>query len=89
MFSYIERNIEVESTVVFFKPRVMRMMTSRKSLMIIKVGDLSYGDYLCLYASAGRNQISPEEVRSLAAKGAIKFVYGNRDFVVYRLNRTP
>ena len=89
MFSYIERNTEVESTVVFFRPRVMRMMTSRKSLMITKVGDLSYGDYLCLYASAGRNQISPEEVRSLAAKGAIKFVYGNRDFVVYRLNRTP
>jgi hypothetical protein len=70
MFSYIEKNIETKSTVVFFKPRAMRMMTGRRSLMINKVGGLSDGDYLSFYQSdkVYLDQILPDEVRCLAEK---------------------
>jgi hypothetical protein len=90
MFSYIEKNIETKSTVVFFKPRAMRMMTGRRSLMINKVGGLSDGDYLSFYQSdkVYLDQILPDEVRCLAEKGIIQEVYRNRDFVVYRLTKS-
>ncbi len=88
MFSYIKDNTPSESTVVFFKPRAMRMMTGRRSLMINKVGELSPGDYLSLYqrdAESRDQQVSADSVRCLTEKGTIQRVYKNRDFVVYRL----
>jgi hypothetical protein len=87
MFAYIERHTEPESTVVFFKPRAMRMMTGRRSVLINTVDRLSLGDYMCLYRrdEAARYQISPDDVRRLAATGIMQEVYRNRDFVVYRL----
>jgi hypothetical protein len=84
MFSYIKDNTKSESAVVFFKPRAMRMMTGRRSLMINKVGELWRGDYLCLYQH-NDDQISPDDVRCLTEKETIQPVYKNRDFVVYRL----
>ena len=88
MFSYIEANTAAQSTIVFFKPRAMRMMTGRRSLMINKVADLWRGDYLSLHLrkdGASRSQILPDEVRCLTEKGALQAVYRNGDFVVYRL----
>jgi len=90
MFSYIDNNIDTESTVVFFKPRAMRMMTGRRSLMIAKVDGLSHGDYLSFYRSDKiyPEQILPDEVKCLAEEGIIQEVYKNRDFVVYRLTQS-
>lgn len=89
MFSYIERNTGAESVIAFFKPRTMRMMTGRRSLLINRVGELSRVDYLCFYRGDEthryQNQISPGEVRRLNEKGILEPVYKNTDFVVYRV----
>ena len=87
MFSYIKDNTEAGSTVVFFKPRAMRMMTGRRSLIVNKVSELWRGDYLSLY-QPNDNQISPDDVRCLTEKGTIQPLYKNQDFIVYRLRKS-
>jgi hypothetical protein len=97
MFAYIEENTEAESIVVFFKPRAMRMMTGRRSLMINQVGEISRGDYVCLYRPEAVSlqhplnidQILPDAVRCLTEQGTLQSIYTNRDFVVYRLTESP
>jgi hypothetical protein len=88
MFSYIRENTAEDSVIIFFKPRAMRMMTGRRSLMITRVGELSRGDYVGVYRpgeeSDDLDQISPGSVRCLTETGALRPVYANRDFVVYR-----
>ena len=88
MFSFVEENTEPESTVIFFKPRVMRLMTGRKSTLVIDSNEISRGDYLCLYFPRKvHHQISPHEAEALAGRQLIKLLYRNRDFAVYRLTR--
>jgi len=66
MFSFIRSNTEKESTIIFFKPRLMRMMTNRKSLMITKKQDITRGDYLCLhFISQKRDNVPLYEMEEL------------------------
>ncbi|MFZ3105016.1 MAG: hypothetical protein WA096_10000 [Smithella sp.] len=66
MFSFIRSNTEKENTVVFFKPRLMRMMTDRKSLMLRTKEDLSRGDYLCLhFITQKKDEVSLSEMEEL------------------------
>jgi hypothetical protein len=66
MFSFIRSNTEKESTIVFFKPRLMRMMTNRKSLMLRTKQDIILGDYLCLhFITLKRNKVSLYEMEEL------------------------
>lgn len=93
-FSFITEQTKPESTVVFFKPRLMRMMTDRKSLRITAVEKLPGADYLCIYliadaADVYSNQITGLEVRELVERGIADLVYSNDDFTVYRLSRRP
>jgi hypothetical protein len=89
MFSFIKKQTDPESTVIFFKPRVMRMMTGRKSVRIIEANRLSRADYLCMFVKDGaepyKMQITHEELRSLFDQGKIQLVYENKEFKVYRL----
>ena len=86
MFSFIVDHTETDSTVVFFKPRAMRMMTGRRAVKLYKVGDLSRADYLTLFKpDEMRDQVAPDDVRCMTEMGAIEPVYRNVDFVVYRI----
>jgi hypothetical protein len=86
MFSFIRSNTEKESTIVFFKPRLMRMMTDRKSLMLRNKEELSRGDYLCLYLPVqARDQVSPDTMRDLLKQKAASLIYENSEFQVYKL----
>lgn len=87
MFSFIRLNTEKESTIVFFKPRLMRMMTNRKSLMLRTKEELLYGDYLCLFAAQVRDQVSPDTMRELLRNEAVSLIYENNEFRVYKLNQ--
>ena len=89
MFAYISDNIEAASTVVFFKPRAMRMMTGRKSIMIDKPEELTRGDYLCTYSrSEVGSQISINDIMDLVKKRYIELIFKNNDFEVYRLSKS-
>ena len=86
MFTYITDNSEAASTVIFFKPRAMRMMTGRKSIMINKPEQLSRGDYLCTYnRSEVGSQISINDIKNLIEKRYIELIFKNNDFEIYRL----
>jgi hypothetical protein len=92
MFSFIRSNTEKESTIVFFKPRLMRMMTDRKSIMLRTKEELSRGDYLCLYLPAQiRNQVSPDTMQDLLKQEVALLIYENSEFQVYKLtySKTP
>jgi len=86
MFSFIRSNTEKESTIVFFKPRLMRMITDRKSIMLRTKEELSRGDYLCLYLTAQiRDQVSPNTVQDLLKQEDALLIYENIEFQVYKL----
>jgi hypothetical protein len=86
MFSFVAEKTDPTSTIVFFKPRAMKLMTGRRSLMIDRVGELSRGDYVCVYRPGnGYDQVPPGEIERLAAQGSMEPVYENRDFALYRL----
>jgi hypothetical protein len=86
MFSFIRSNTEKESTIVFFKPRLMRMITDRKSIMLRTKEELSRGDYLCLYLTAQiRDQVSPETMQDLLKQESALLIYENSEFKVYKL----
>ena len=91
MFSFIRSNTEKESTIVFFKPRLMRMMTDRKSLMLRNNEELSRGDYLCVYLAQVRDQVSPDTMRDLLKQKTASLIYENSEFQVYKLtyNKIP
>jgi len=85
MFSFIRSKTEKESTIIFFKPRLMRMMTDRKSIMLRKKEELSRGDYLCVYLAQIRDQVSPDTIRELLKQEAAVLIYENSEFQVYKL----
>jgi hypothetical protein len=96
MFEFIRRNTEKDSVVVFFKPRVMRMMTGRKSIMLTKMEELalSRGDYLCLFlpkigpdSMYVASRVSPFQVSPnvIIGKRNIEPVYENNEYKIYRL----
>lgn len=92
MFSFIKSNTEKETTIVFFKPRLMRMMTDRKSIMLRRKEELSYGDYLCLYLLApARDQVSLDAIQSLSDEKTAFLIYENSEFKIYKLtfNKIP
>lgn len=89
MFSFIEKQTDPKSTIIFFKPRVMRMITGRKSVRLTEVNGFSRADYLCMYVRANEDaykmQITREELTSLSAQERVQLVYENKEFSVYRL----
>jgi len=86
MFSFIKSNTKKESTIVFFKPRLMRMMTDRKSIMLRTKEELSRGDYLCLYLPAQiRDQVSPDTMQDLLKQQGALLIFENSEFQVYKL----
>lgn len=88
MFCFITNHIEADAVVVFFKPRVMRLMTGRKSIMVDRAEQLSRGDYLCLYLrKSAYNQVQDGKVEHLLARGAVRLEYENDDFKVYRITK--
>jgi hypothetical protein len=92
MFSFIRSNTEKESTIVFFKPRLMRMITDRKSIMIRTKDKLSRGDYLCLYLPTQiRDQVSPDTMQDLLKQPGALLIFENSEFQVYKLtdNKIP
>jgi hypothetical protein len=86
LFHYVTNNTNADAVVLFFKPRLMTLMTGRRSLKLFSLPDLSRGDYLCLYRpDEVLDQVLPGEVACMVDKGLLERVYANPDFVAYRL----
>ena len=83
-YDFIKNNTPPDSVIIFFKPRVMRLMTDRSALALTECGRMPEGDYLALSKKVGENlQIPPERIDECHL--ALDKVYENRRFIVYQL----
>jgi len=86
VYGYIRKETPAESIVVFFKPRVMRLMTDRASIMSMECDRILKGDYLVLSRKVGNNQqIPPEEIG--ACNLPLDQVLKNSRFIVYQIQK--
>ena len=86
VYSYIKEQTPPESVVVFFKPRVMVMMTGHPTIMSMECDRMRKGDYLVLSRKVGENQqVPPEEID--ACHLPLDQVLKNNRFVVYQIQK--
>lgn len=86
MFSFIRSKTEQESTIVFFKPWVMKMMADRKSFMSRKIKNIPRGNYLCWYRNyQEKDQVSLDTIQYLLKQKVAFLVYENNEFNIYKL----
>ncbi len=86
VYTYIKEETPSDSVIVFFKPRAMRLMTDRDSIMSMECERILRGDYLVLSRKVGKNQqIPPEEIG--ACNLPINEVLKNSRFIVYQITK--
>lgn len=86
VYRYIVEETPADSIVIFFKPRVMKLMTDRDTIMSTECDRMLRGDFLVLSRKVGRNQqIPPEEID--ACKLPLNEVLKNNRFVVYEIQK--
>jgi hypothetical protein len=85
MFEYINKNVPKDAVIVFFKPRAMRMLTNRKSIMVDNPAELTNGDYLCILRKASYDQLQPTSIDNLVRDKHIQLIYKNSFFLLYKI----
>jgi len=86
VYNYIKEETPPDSIVIFFKPRVMVIMTDHPTIMSTECDRMLKGDYLVLSRKVGENQqITPEEIGSCNLP--LSQVLKNNRFVVYQIQK--
>jgi 4-amino-4-deoxy-L-arabinose transferase-like glycosyltransferase len=86
VYKYIKEETPPESVVIFFKPRVMVLMTDHPTIMSTECERMLKGDYLVLSRKVGKNQqITPEEIDSCNL--TLDQVLKNNRFIVYQIQK--
>lgn len=84
VYRYLQKQTSEDSVIVFFKPRAMRLMSNRNSIMSTECSRILLGDYLVLSKLVGENQqIPPERIESCQLP--LDHVFENRKFIIYRI----
>jgi hypothetical protein len=84
VYKYIKEETPPESVIVFFKPRVMIMMTEHPTIMSTECDRMLKGDYIVLSRKVGENQqITPENIHDCNLP--LNEVLKNSRFVVYEI----
>ncbi|HLO15592.1 MAG TPA: hypothetical protein VK206_12230 [Anaerolineales bacterium] len=86
VYDYIKQKTPPDSVVIFFKPRVMVMMTDHRTIMSTECDRMFKGDYLVLSRKVGENQqITPENID--ACNLPLNQVLKNSRFIVYQIQK--
>jgi 4-amino-4-deoxy-L-arabinose transferase-like glycosyltransferase len=86
VYSYIKEKTAPDSVIVFFKPRVMVLMTEHPTIMSTECERMLKGDYIVLSKKVGENQqITPEKIG--ACDLPLSEVLKNSRFVVYHVEK--
>lgn len=86
VYQYIQERTPAGSVVVFFKPRVMKLMTGRDSIMSMDCEHILNGDTLVLSRKVGPNQqIPPEQIDACSLP--LNEVLRNNRFIVYEIQK--
>ena len=86
VYDYVKQKTPSDSVIVFFKPRVMTLMTDHLSIMSMECDRLLTGDYIVLSKKDGRNQqIPPDEISNCNLP--INKVFQNLRFIIYKVDK--
>ena len=86
VYNYIKEETPSDSVVIFFKPRVMVIMTEHRTIMSTECDRMYKGDYLVLSSKVGENQqITPENIG--ACNLPLNQVLKNNRFIVYEIQK--
>jgi hypothetical protein len=86
VYDYVKEETPPDSVVIFFKPRVMAIMTDHPTIMSTECDRMLKGDYLVLSRKVGENQqITPEEIGSCNLP--LNQVLKNNRFLVYQIQK--
>jgi hypothetical protein len=90
MFEYVRAKTPVDSVIIFFKPRAMRLRTDRDTFSTTKCQDLAKGDYVAIVKSnSGLDQIPPAQVHHCNPALTLTPFYEKDDFIIYRIAAAP
>jgi hypothetical protein len=85
IYDFVTKKTPSDSVIVFFKPRVMTLMTGHYSLMSTECDRMLLGDYVVISKKDGRNQqIPPEDF--IQCNLPADMVFQNLRFIVYKIN---
>lgn len=83
MLSFVAERTSPRSTIVFFKPRTMSLMTGRRSIRICHTSELSHHAYIVLFRRGHpEHQVPRSEVLRLISGGSARLVYKDDMFLV-------
>ncbi len=85
MFAFVRASTDPDSVLIFFKPRVLRMMTGRKAYSANNLDESNLADYVILAAEDNKWQVHPDQAARYLAHGRIAKVYSNSGFDIYRI----
>jgi hypothetical protein len=86
VYDYVKQKTPSDSVIVFFKPRVMTLMTDHLSIMSTECDRLLTGDYVVISKKDGSNQqIPPNEISSCNAP--LNKVFQNLRFIIYKVDK--
>lgn len=86
VYQWIKNETPPTSVLIFFKPRVMRLMTERPSIYINQCDGMLKGDYLVLSKKVGANgQVPPEEIGKCSLP--LDAMFNNRRFIIYKIEK--
>ena len=84
MFAFIREQTPPDSVIVFFRPRVMRLLAERDSFLSLDCERIPLGDYLAISKKADDNLQIPAG-QLAACHLPLNPVFENRRFIVYRV----
>ena len=85
MFAFIRNHTGIDVTVIFFKPRALRLFTDRRSFATERPEDVAKGDYLVLHKDfGGACQVGATPPATPGC--TLDMVFSNGTYRVYRIS---
>jgi hypothetical protein len=86
MFHYIIDHTEQNSTIVFFKPRVLRLITHRNTFYTNDCPKYRLADYLVLYKKTDIASIGLEDLARCDLTVTFQSIFSNQQYEIYRIS---
>lgn len=86
LFAFVRASTPPESRIIFFKPRLMTLLTGRPSLLISDCARLGAGDFVALHKKGQANgQVNPTLAETCNPNLRLKLVFENKRFLMYAI----
>lgn len=88
MFAFVREETAADSTLIFFKPRLMKLLTDRYTILIEDCARINEGDYIVIHEKQERNgQIDPDEIKTCNPQIGLQVAFKNQRFTIYQVNK--